>query len=452
MTRHMISKIALPITVLFVLVACSEGGDTGSTSGASYDASAETIEHGLLADKPYDGEDITFLICCPTAGQFVKWNESIAEFNELTGITVNFTNDPLDGLREKIITQSVGDPGSWDVTMYFDTWLPEMTRFLEPLDNVMPINLEDYPAVTTDLTQFDEIVYGIPVRSHVMLLEYRTDVFEELDLEIPETHEELLQTAQTISESDLDIEGFTMNWAKQPSISPMPWINFVQASGGSIFDENGKPDFTSPEVVAATRVYRDLVEYAPDGAVAFNEGDSRSAFAQGKAAMTLGWSWYQEVYTGPTAAAEVRDNVGFSAYTPSADGPGDPVAMTWPIGISSSSDHKGAAAEWVKWVTNPDLELSIIVDKSDPAVSTVVANRLSTLRDPAANEANSGFSEVMADGFERATHQPIYLGFSSVTEIIEVALSNIMTGADIDSTLSTAEAQATEELEGMRNE
>ena len=122
--------------------------------------------------------------------------------------------------------------------------------------------------------------------------------------------------------------------------------------------------------------------------------------------------------------------------------------MTWPLGISSTSRHKGAAAEWVKWVTNPDLDLSIIVDKSNPKTSTVIANRIPSLRSPAANapDANNGYSDAMADAFERATHQPIYLGFSSVTETIEVALSDIMSGADIESTLKTANAQATEIL------
>lgn len=138
------------------------------------------MEYGLLADKPYDGETVNFLVCCAQAPQFQAWRASVPKFTELTGIAVEFSDDPLDGLREKIVTQSVGDPGSWDAAIYFDTWLPDLARFLEPLDNVMPVDLSDYPGATADLATWDDQTYGIPARSHVMMLHYRQDVFDSL--------------------------------------------------------------------------------------------------------------------------------------------------------------------------------------------------------------------------------------------------------------------------------
>jgi multiple sugar transport system substrate-binding protein len=438
--------------VSLTLAACSSrttpidsSSSVTSASGSSpATAEAPTIEYGLLADKPYDGEAITFVICCQAAAQFAAWRASVPKFTELTGIQVNFTDDPLDGLREKIVTQSIADPGSWDVGLYFDTWQPELTDFLEPLDNVMTVDLSDYPAATADLGQWDGTTYGIPARSHVMMLHYRTDVFDELGLKVPETYDEILDAAKAISDSDLGIAGFTTNWAKQPSISPIPWMSLIESGGASAFDADGNPQFDSPAVVKATEVYRDLSKFAPNGAVAYNEGDSRTAFAQGKAAMTLAWSWAHEVFTGKDALPEVAANAGSSAVIPADGKAGNPIAMAWPIGISSSSEHKGAAAEWVKWVTNPDLDREIISNKSDPALATVVANRISSMVSESANakDANDGFSASMADAYKNATHQPIYLGFASVTEIIEAALSDIMGGADIEETLKSANEQA----------
>lgn len=446
-TKHP-AVVAAVVGFALALSACSGASDEPGEAFERPGEDAERIEYGLLADKPYDGTELTFLVCCPQAAQFQAWRASVPEFTELTGIDVRFTDDPLEGLREKIVTQSVGDPGSWDTAIFFDTWGPALANFLEPLENVMSVDLSDYPEATADLATIDDVVYGIPARSHVMMLFYREDVLEQLGLDVPETYDELVETAGAISDSDLDIEGFSVNWAKQPSISPIPWISLVEASGAGIFTEDGEPTFDTSEVIAATEVYRELADYAPSGAVAYNEGDNRSAFAQGEAAMTLAWSWSQEVFADPaTAAPDVAENIGYSSVIPGAEEGGAPIAMTWPVGISSSSENKGAAAEWLTWLTNPDLDEETIVTKDVPGQATVVANRLPSLRSDAANEANSGFSTAMADAYEVSSPQPVYEGFSEVSEIIEVALSEIMGGADIEQTLREADAEATAALD-----
>lgn len=436
---------------VMALTACAGAAETTTSASPTetFDETAETIQYGLLAGKPYDGEEITFVICCQGAAQFQAWRASTVEFTNLTGIEVRFTDDPLDGLREKLITESVSNPGSWDVALYFDTWLPDIAQYLEPLENVMAVDMTDYPAATSDLGTWEGTSYGIPARSHVMMLYYRSDIFEQLGLTPPTTQEELISTAKTISESGLGIDGFTVNYAKQPSISPLPWINFVMANGASIFNEDGSPNFASAEAIKAAENYRDLVQYAPSGAVAYNEGDNRTAFAQDGAAMTLAWSWAMEIFANPGLVAEgVLGNVGYTAVIPGLEGPGNPIAMSWPVGISASSEKKGAAAEWVKWMTNQELDQRIITEKKITGQATVVANRLSSLFSEEANAetANNGFSQAMGEAYASATHQPIYSGFSAVTEIIEVALSDIVSGADVRATLEKANNDAAEAL------
>lgn len=444
-------KGALAAAAAVVLTACSGTSETTPTATPTqtFDESAETIQYGLLAGKPFDGEEITFVICCQGAAQFQAWRASTVEFTNLTGIEVVFTDDPLGGLREKLITESVSNPGSWDVALYFDTWLPDISQYLEPLENVMAVDFSDYPPATADLGTYEGTVYGIPARSHVMMLYYRSDVFSQLGLAPPTTQDELISLAQSISASGLGMEGFTMNWAKQPSISPLPWINFVMANGGSIFSDDGSPNFASEEAIRAAENYRDLAQHAPTGALAYNEGDNRTAFAQGEAAMTLAWSWAMEIFNNPALTAEeVLGNVGYTAVIPGLDEAGDPIAMSWPVGISVSSEKKGAAAEWVKWMTNQELDQRIITEKKINGQATVVANRLTSLFSDEANAAaaNNGFSAAMGEAYASASHQPIYSGFSAVTEIIEVALSDIMTGADVRSTLEKANSDAIDAL------
>ena len=407
-------------------------------------AQDEELPYGLLPDRPYDGTEITFLICCPAAAQFAAWADSAAEFTELTGIEVFFTNDPLGGLREKIVTESVGNPGSWDVTIYFETWGPSLQNFLLPLsefsDEWQP-EIDAYPSATIEMATLDGELYGLPSRSHVMMLYYRQDVLDELGLEVPTTFDEVTAVAAAITEADNEMYGITMNWAKQGGgISLIPWTNVLRAGGGDQFDEEFNPIFNNESSIAATEWYADLLNYAPPGAPTYNEGDMRTSFASGEAAMALAWSWSYEIFQNPEFATEdVIANTGYTSVIPGVDGPSTPVAMTWPTGISASSNNPGAALEWIKWMTNGDLDQSSVASGA-----TVVANRLPTFESEEANEAWNGFSAVMGEAFDTATPLPIYMEFPEVSDILETALSDIASGADVSETLNAA-AEAAEE-------
>ncbi|MEM7035141.1 MAG: sugar ABC transporter substrate-binding protein [Chloroflexota bacterium] len=414
----------------------------------------ETLPYGLKPGKPYEGTELTFLICCPAAAQFAAWADSVEEFRELTGINVTFTNDPLGGLREKIVTESLGNPGSWDTTIYFGTWGPSLAQFLEPIETYkgeIDTNLLDYPNSSRQIAQIDGVTYGIPVRSHVMMFYYREDVFEELGLDVPTTWDDLSAAAQAINEADNDTYGITMNWANQGGgISLMPWTNMLRTNGSDLFDDNWRPIFNNEAGIEATEFYASLLAHAPPGAPTYNEGDMRNSFASGEAAMALGWSWSYNIFTREDTSEEiVRNNVGYTAAIPGPAKGSDPIAMAWPMAISASSENKEAAVEWIKWMTNPDLDLQVIADKSDPTRNTVVANRLSSLLSDEANasDANDGFSEAMGNAYSTASPEAVYIEFPEVSVILEAALSEIAGGADVQSALDAAAEEVTEVME-----
>lgn len=402
------------------------------------------LPYGLKEGKPYDGTELTFLICCPGAKQFLAWRDSVEEFKDLTGIDVFFTDDPLGGLREKIVTESLGNPGSWDTTIYFETWGPSLANFLEPIDNFADEwspDTSDYPNATLGMATLDDTLYGLPARSHVMMLYYRQDVLDELGLSVPSTWSELTEAARIITEADNDMYGVTMNWAKQGGgISLIPWTNVLRSFGADQFDADFRPTMNSPEAIAATEMYANLLNYAPPAAVTYNEGDARTSFASGEAAMVLAWSWAYEVFQNPEAAEQVViDNTGFTPVIPGATGPSAPVAMTWPMAISANSENKEAALEWVKWMTNADLDVSAV-----GSGQTVVANRLSSLYSDDAAGAWGSFSKAMGDAYSTATPLPVYLEFPEGSDILETALSEISGGASVADILNKAAADIDE--------
>ena len=399
----------------------------------------------MLPGKPYDGTELTFLICCPAAAQFAAWADSTAEFKELTGIDVVFTNDPLGGLREKIVTESIGNPGSWDTTIYFGTWGPSLAQFLEPIETYsdqLDTNLLDYPNSSRQIATIDGVTYGIPVRSHVMMFYYREDIFAELGLDVPTTWDELEEAARIITEADNDTYGIAMNWANQGGgINLMPWTNILRTNGTDLFDDNWRPIFNNEAGIEATEFYQSLLAYAPPGAPTYNEADMRNSFASGESAMAIGWSWSYNIFTREdTSEAFVRENVGYTSAIPGPNKGGAPISMAWPMGISASSNNKEAAVEWIKWMTNPDLDLQVVTAKDDPTRNTVVANRLSTLFSDAANssDANDGFSQAMGDAYSSATPEFVYIEFPEVSVVLESAMTEIATGGDPQAILDKA--------------
>ena len=423
--------------------------DEPATTEADEPPAEEELPYGLLPGKPFDGTELTFLICCPAAAQFINWADSVDEFRELTGINVTFTNDPLGGLRERIVTESLGGDGAFDAVIWIDSWGSSLTQFLDPIGGRVTdagLDLSDYFDASLNASTYDGELYGLPTRAHVFMFYYRQDVLDRLGIEVPTTWDELTTALETV-EADGELNGITMNLAAQGGDqSLMLWHHLLRGNGTDFLDEGFRPIFNNPAGIEATEYLVDLIDFAPDGVEAYIEGDLRTSFAQGEAAFAIAWSWSQEIFTNPEQALpEVIENVGFTNAIPGPDGPVSSISMAWPIGISAGSNQKDAAFEWIKWMTNPDLELKSISDKSDPAKSTVVAARRSVLTSPEANDANAGFSAVMADAFENSSNKLLFPDWPEVNAVLQATLTELATGAEVQSTLD----DAAEEIEAI---
>ena len=184
----------------------SSEGETGSTEGeTAEEETAEALPYGLTPGKPYDGTTIDFLTCCPTTAQFAAWAARATEFTELTGITVNFNNEPWGSFQERIVTESIAGTGAYDTVLWLDAWGPNFIQTLEPLepyaerDNIDYI--DDYPPSFMEAAVLNDTLYGFPVRTHAFVMFYREDVFNELGLDVPATWTEVLETGRTIQEN-----------------------------------------------------------------------------------------------------------------------------------------------------------------------------------------------------------------------------------------------------------
>jgi len=382
------------------------------------------------------------VICCPGTTQFEAWARRTPEFTELTGIEVNFANEPWGSFQERIVTESIAGTGAYDVLVWLDTWGPTFQQTLLPLEPLIERDsldyIDDYPPAFMQAGTFNNHIYGIPVRTHAFVMFYRQDVFEELGLEVPTTWEEVVAAGETIEENT-DLAGMSNYYGVGSSQNLFVWALMLWGEGGDIFDENFRPIFNNEVGISATNRYMTLRDIGQETQFVVGEGDAASAMIAGETAMMITWWWWYPSFNVPdTAAPEVIDNVAF-APLPAVEGE-EPVgfALSIPMGISAFSRNQDAAWEYVKWLSHPDTDKAVVLDKSDPAVDNVAASHISVISDPEVNEVNGGLHEAALPGLLQSRLMPLIPEWAEVSSILEVAINDIALGADTQATMDEA--------------
>lgn len=405
----------------------------------------------LKAGMPYKGTKLTFLV--HNAAQSQAQQKRVNQFTEMTGIEVEFLMVPYPSLREKITADAVAGTGSIDLYCFLDGWGPSMTNFLVPLNSYLEADgidlTEKLPPAYIKGGTYEGTTYGIPTRGHPQLLLYRKDLLKKAGVEVPKTWKELISAGKQIKKTS-GKDGIAMYYGKGNSGQNLfLWYSFLKSAGEDIFNSKMMPTFNSPAGIEATQYYVDLLlkhKVASPGSKFFKEYEASQAVAQDNAAMVIVWWWHFGVLTNPEKAKSVvAENISF-APVPAWEGKGNAtLALSMPIGISHASNNKAAAFEFLKWITNPDLEKENFLDKSDPKTRTIVVVQKKNLVDPEINKVSGGMHKAAASSLAVSDTLPMIPEWPEVASFLEVAISNIAGGADTKTEMD----KAAEEIKGV---
>ncbi|MCP1146777.1 ABC transporter substrate-binding protein [Lysinibacillus endophyticus] len=417
-------------------------------AGCSDEKEGETSNDNAIDTS----EPVKVLLSAGDIGQFNAWKARSEQFTKDTGIKVEFLETPYDNLLENITTDGIANGGAYDLVVFLDSMGPALTQFLEPLNSYIErdnFDVSRWPQSLVNLSTFEDNIYSFPVRGHVQMMFYRDDIFKKHNLKVPTTWDEFDVVAKTIKEKE-GIDAIAPYYKTGNNGQNLfMWTSYLWGNNGDIFDGNYKPIFNNKEGVEATQRYVDLLlkdKVAAASSVSYGEQESRTHFKQGDAAIWIGWWWvFSEFNSAEASAPEVVGNVKYAAV-PTWDGKGTSTNISsFPLAITKGSKNKDAAWEVLKWIASTEEELDIVTqtweNTIDPSQASTVVTQTANLKDEKLNELSDNFYAVAAEGFENSRALPNIPEWSQVADILSSAISNIVTGASVQSELDKAATQ-----------
>lgn len=322
-------------------------------------------------------------------------------------IEIDFVSLPENEARAKITTSVATGGGEFDAVMVsnYETrqwakygWLENLQTYIDSSEGY---DHEDFiPSIRENLS-YEGDMYSVPFYGESSFLVYRTDMFEQAGVEMPEnpTWEEVADLAAELDGVEPGVSGICMRglagWGEVLS----PFNSILNTFGGRWYDEDWNAELDSPEFRRTAEFYVDLVrEHGQPGAANSGFGDCLNHYAQGRAAM-----FYDATAMVSTTEDESAGTVaGLNGYAPA------PVAetdyggwlYTWSLGIPSTSEHKEEAWEFLEWMTNKEYIRTVAEEYGWQRVPP--GNRLSTFEVPEYQEAAEAYAEPMLEGIERA--------------------------------------------------
>ncbi len=411
---------------------------------------------GLNPDRPYEGTELQFLICCNTAPQFASLAaKTEAEFTEMTGITVTWGDLPFGSFQEQLYLEANNPNTEFDIVAWVDAWGQNIESSLLPLNDFVEeagFDMTDYsPAylAASTLDSEDDTIYGLPLRGHPQMLMYRADVFEELGLEVPQTWQEVSAAAEIIA-AETDLEPISMYYGINVDQNLFNWYSHLWGAGADIIDENFEPAFNTPEGIAATEQYLSYLRngYTQPSSVAFNEQEANQEIVQGRSAMFVGWWWMASRLT-TSENADVAENAAFAPAPGWDGGTTASYGYLWPTGVLAQSDSQEAALEFLKWMAHPITERRVVLDAEDSALDTNVAVRLSVLADEEVNEVHDGLQGIASEILAEARTIPLIPEYTDMIPILAEAINELAVdeGADVQEVLDLAAEDVRDILE-----
>ncbi len=407
--------VAFCVTLASALCACGQSSTEGGTSAG--------VEPAPTAQ--------TLVIATVNNGDMIRMQGLTADFTDKNpGISLKWVTLEENVLRQRVTTDIATKSGQFDVLTIGTYEVPIWAErgWIKPLGFAADYDVDDLLPKIRDAVSYNDNLYAAPFYGESSMTMYRTDLFAEAGLTMPEqpTWSFIVDAAKKLKNDD--VYGICLRgkagWGENMAlISAM-----ANSFGARWFDMDWKPQFNTPEWKTTLQTYVDVMQAAgPPGASSNGFNENLALFNSGKCAMWIDATVAASFITNPVDS-QVADKVGFTAAPNNGLGKSTAWLWAWNLAIPDSSKKVEAAQKFISWATSK--EYAELVAAKDGWSNVPPGTRTSLYDNPKYQEAAPFAKQTLAaiesaDSKNPATKPVPYVGvqFAAIPEFQSIGTS-----------------------------
>jgi sorbitol/mannitol transport system substrate-binding protein len=330
------------VAALLALAACSSGGTSNSGGGKA--GTSGTVTVAVVSNPLITGQMIPL-----TTSNFEK---------QYPGITVKFATYTEGDLRAAIEKDVSTHSNAFNVIMIGpyeaplfakNGWLTDLsTHYIASDPSYDAADL--LPPIAKALSYKNDL-YAVPFYGESSMMFYNKTLFAKAHLTMPQhpTWAQVQGFAAKLNQPG-KVSGICLRGLAGWGDNMAALDTVVNTFGGEWFNQQWKPQLTSPAFESATNFYVNLVrKYGEPGASNDSFNQLLTLYGQGKCAM-----WYDATVAATSIATtypSVYAQTGY-AFAPVNRTKSSGWLWTWSLGIPQGTANSGAAWKFVSWATS----------------------------------------------------------------------------------------------------
>lgn len=384
-----------------------------------------------------DNENATTVSCDYTAPEgkttvnVLAYNSSAIDpftdtmVSSCTTDDVTLKHDPIDfgGQVTKTTATLSGETGTYDIIETYGFVIPGLAsdEKLVPLNDLYEKYAEDYglDAISESMREgmsFDGELYALPMQAQMFVMAYRTDVFEDLGLDVPTTFNEMIAAAQAIQDAGVMDYPIALPWLATSDVTTS-YEAAMNSLGADFVDESGNVTLNTPEAKQALEALISLKPYMDPQVTTFDQPKVQQQMYNGTAAMSIMFSGRMNDLTLP-ANSKLADSFGFAGapkLTSDAEFSYNRLSIDgWSIPYNTKLDHEMLFVMMASAVSEDASKASV------PAAYPA--------REGMVTEDNSPYGEAANDSIASAMPPIVNASLADITNEIRPILVDVING------------------------
>ncbi|MET7646612.1 sugar ABC transporter substrate-binding protein [Streptomyces sp. NPDC005426] len=348
-------------------------------------------------------------------------------------ITVKVTPVGWDVAHQKLVSAAAAGTMP-DVAQMGGSYMGEFSELgvLEPVDTKTFQEKDFFPAGWQQ-GEVDGQAYGVPWYVDTRVLYYRTDLAEKAGVTKPPADWKEMRDLATAYQKKA---GTKWGLSIQPSglDTVQNFYSFLYSAGGEIVNDKGEAVIDSPEAVKALKEYGSYFDKGLSNKSVQPGYDVVKDFGNGRVPMFFGGPWHvtllnegQPQLKGKWAVADVPADKGSVSMAGGSS-----------LVISKDSEHKAAAAEFIKYLTDTKGQADWYERTKDLPANTAAWT--------SGDLADDAGLQIFKKQMDTAKSSPSLPNWTEITDKVDQAIAKVTQGkASAEDALKTAQS----EIEGL---